>query len=293
MILVTGATGTVGGELVRRLVARGVPVRVLVRNAAAADGLRAMKGVEVAEGDMVKPETLGGALKGITRAMLISSVDPAMVEIQSTFIGAAAKAGVGHVVKLSGLVADLSSPFRFARAHAEVERRLEASGMAWTQLRPSEFMNMYFRQVPALLGKGAIFLPMADARISCIDIGDIAQVAAAVLTGTGHEGKAYPITGPESLNMAEVASKLSTATGKSFRYVDLSPQDATKSWLGAGMPPFRVEALEELYAERRKGKESAVTTVLKDTFGLTPTSFDEFARRNAAIFRGEQPAPRV
>jgi uncharacterized protein YbjT (DUF2867 family) len=293
MILLTGATGNVGGQVLTRLAARKIPVRALVRNAAAAAALRAMPRVEVVEGDMARPESLAWPLRGITRAMLISSVDPAMVDIQSSFIAAAAKAGVRHVVKLSGLVSDLASPFRFARAHAEVERRLEASGMAFTHLRPSEFMNMYFRQVPSILGRGAVVLPMGDARISSIDIGDIGEVAAAVLTGEGHEGKAYSITGPESLSMADVAKCLSEVTGKPIRYIDVPPADANKAWLASGMPSFRVDALAELYAERRKGKEAAVTTALQTTFGVKPTHFLDFATRNATIFRGEQPPPRV
>lgn len=293
MILVAGATGNVGGAVVASLVAKKVPVRALVRSAAKAGALAALPGVEVVEGDMTRPESLRGPLRGVTRAFLVSSVDPAMVEVQSTFIAAAAEAGVKHLVKLSGMAADASSPFRFARAHAQVEQVLESSGMAFTHLRPAEFMSMYFRLVPPMLGKGVLPLPMADARISSIEMGDIGEVAAAVLTGPGHEGKTYVITGPESLSMADVAQRLSKVIGKAVRYVDLSPKEAEQAWLAAGIPAFRVEGLNELYAERRKGKEAEVTSVVRDVFGLKPTPFTDFAQRNAAIFRGEKPAPRV
>jgi uncharacterized protein YbjT (DUF2867 family) len=293
MILVTGASGLNGRELLRRLSARGVPVRALVRSSARADGLSSLPQVEIAEGDMARPETLVAALDGVDRAMLISSSDPAMVEVQSSFIDAARKAGVKHVVKLSGIIPGLDSPFRFARMHAEIERRLEASGIAFTHLRAGEFMPAYFRQVPSIVGKGALFLPMETAKIASIDVGDIADVAATVLTSPGHEGKIYPLTGPEALTMEEVAAKLSAATGKTIRYVNVAPEDARRAQLAAGVPPYLADALVELFAERRKGRESTVSPAVPAIVGRPATSFDAFARRNAAIFRGEQSAPRL
>src|SRR3989440_11536265 len=193
MILVTGATGLNGSELVRRLSARGVHVRALVRSAARAEGLASLPMVEIVEGDMARPETLTGPLRGVERAMLISSSDPAMLEVQSNFIEAARKADVKHVVKLSGIMPELDSPFRFACMHGEIEQRLEASGMAFTHLRAGEFMAAYVRQVPAIVAKGAMFLPMDDASIPSIDVGDIADIAAHVLTSSGHASKTSPL----------------------------------------------------------------------------------------------------
>ncbi|MEA2644622.1 MAG: hypothetical protein QOG08_1648, partial [Chloroflexota bacterium] len=292
MILVTGATGLNGSELVRRLSAKGIPSRALVRNLAKAQPLALLPNVEVVEGDMARPDSLADALRGVDRAMLISSSDPTMVETQSSFIDAAKKAGVEHVVKLSGIIPELDSAFRFARMHAEIEKRLEDSGLAFTHLRAGEFMPSYFRQVPSIVARGVLALPMADARIASVDIGDLAEVSIAVLTTPGHEGKTYPLTGPESLSMAEVAEKISAAIGKTIRYVDVPPAEANSGRLAAGMPPYLAEGLDELFAERRKGKESTVWPTIKDVFGMQPTTFDQFANRNAAIFRGEQPSPR-
>jgi uncharacterized protein YbjT (DUF2867 family) len=215
-----------------------------------------------------------------------------MLDVQSNFIDAAKKAGVKHVVKLSGIMPELNSAFRFARMHGEIEKRLEASGMAFTHLRAGEFMPAYFRQVPMIAAKGAMFLPMEDARIASIAVGDIAEIAATVLTKPGHEGKTYPLTGPEALSMSEVAEKLSAATGKAIRYVNVSPEDARKAQLNAGMPPYLADALFELFAERRNGKEAKVWPDAEVLLGRRPTSFDEFARRNAAAFRGEAPPPK-
>jgi uncharacterized protein YbjT (DUF2867 family) len=293
MILVTGATGLNGRELLHRLSARGVPARALVRSITRAEELSSLPKVEIVEGDMARPETLAGALRGVSRAMLISSSDPAMLDVQSNFIDAARKAGVQHVVKLSGIMPELDSPFRFARMHGEIEQRLEASGMAFTHLRAGEFMPAYFRQAPSIVAKGALFLPMENAKIASIDVGDIAEVAATVLTSSGHEGKIYPLTGPEALTMAEVAEKLSTVTGKTIRYVNIAPEDAKRAQLAAGMPPYMADALAELFAERRKGKEAQVSPVVQMILGRRPVSFDEFAMHNASIFRGDQPPPRV
>jgi uncharacterized protein YbjT (DUF2867 family) len=216
-----------------------------------------------------------------------------MLHVQSSFIDAAARAGVAHIVKLSGIMPALDSPFRFARMHGEIERRLEVSGMAFTHLRAGEFMHAYFRQVPSIVAKGALLLPMEDARIACVDVGDIAEVAVAVLTGGGHEGRTYRLTGPEALGMSEVAERLSTATGRTVRYVNVAPEDARRAQLAAGVPPFTADALAELFAERRRGKEAQVWPDIEAVFGLRPTRFAEFATRHAAIFRGELPPPKV
>jgi len=293
MILVTGATGMTGSELVRRLSARGVSVRGLTRNMTKAAALSALPNVEMEEGNMEQPETLSSSLRGIERAMLISSSDARMLEVQSNFIEAARKAGVRYVVKLSGIMPELDSPFRYARMHGEIEKRLEASGMAFTHLRAGEFFTAYFRRVPSIVAKGELTLPMEDARIASIDIGDIAEVAATVLTDTGHEGKIYPLTGPEALSMTEVAEKLSVVTGKPIRYINIAPEEARSANLANGMPPYMADGLFELFAERRKGKEAQVSSVIPEIFGWQATRLDEFAARNAAIFRGEQPAPKV
>lgn len=293
MMLVTGATGLNGRELVRRLSAQGVPLRALVRNPEKATALAALPHVEIVQGDMARPETLAEPLRGVDRAFLNSSADPTMQQVQNNFIDAARKAGVKHVVKLSGIMPELDSAFRFARMHGEVEKHLEASGMAFTHLRAGEFMPAYFRQVPSILGKGALFLPMENARIASIDVGDLMEIAALVLTGTGHDGKIYPLTGSEALTMAEVAQRLSAVAGKTIRYINVPPEAAKQAQLAAGLPPYLADALGELFAERRNGKEGQVFPMSQTLLGRAPTTFAQFAARNAAIFRGEQPAPRL
>ena len=156
IILVTGANGMTGREIVRRLSAKGNRVRVLVRDVEKAKALyfNSLPNVRIFEGDMSKSETLGPALRGADKAILISSSNPYMAAVQSNFIESAKNTSIRHIVKLSGIIADINSPFRFARMHAEIEQKLETSGISFTHLRAGEFMQSYFRQVPFILKKG-------------------------------------------------------------------------------------------------------------------------------------------
>lgn len=292
-ILVTGATGSTGREIVRLLSAKGVHVRVLVRDIARAKALSfdSLPNVMIFEGDMAKSETLTIALKGVDKAMLISSSNPSMEEVQFNFIKSAKNSNVNHIVKLSGIIADITSPFRYARMHGEIERYLETSGISFTHLRAGEFMQAYFRQVPLIISKGALMLPMENERIASIDVADVAKVAVMILTGSGHKGNVYPITGPEALTMSEVAEKLSAVLGRKINYINIPPLDAKKAQITAGVPQYTADALEELFTERRKGKESRVFHTMQNVFGLRPTSFEEFIIRNLPIFKGEFPVP--
>jgi uncharacterized protein YbjT (DUF2867 family) len=238
---------------------------------------------------MRRAETLGAALDGVDRALLISSADPHMVETQCTFIDAARRAGVRHIVKFSGRSARPDASFRFLRMHAEIEAYLERSGVAWTHLRPGQFMQVYFREVPTIVAEDALYLPMAQAAIAPVDIEDIARVAGALLLGGGHDGERLEMTGPEALTMSEVAERISEAVGRQIRYVDIAPADKHAALLRAGVPADFVDALDELFEMRRAGAESEVHLETHHAFGVRPTSFAEFARRTAAVFRGEAP----
>jgi uncharacterized protein YbjT (DUF2867 family) len=290
MILVTGATGLSGSIVIREFVRQNTPVRALVRSRLKARAFETFPTVEIVEGDMLRPETLGDALQGIERALMISSANPQMVETQCTFIDAAKKAGVSHIVKFSGAESGVDfnvNNFRFALMHEEVERYLERSGIAWTHLRPSQFMQVYLRELPTIAGKSAFFLPMADSALSPVDIEDVAKVAWAVLTSEGHEAKSYTMTGPEALTMAEIAERISAAIGKTIQYVNVAREEKRRMLLAAGISSEFADALDELFAERRRCPESQVYLGTHKAFGVRPTTFAEFASRNATLFSGE------
>jgi uncharacterized protein YbjT (DUF2867 family) len=288
MILVTGATGESGAAVVGEFVRRGLPVRALVRDRAKV-GADVPSNVEVVEGDLAKSETLGEALAGVEKVLLISTADPGLVQTQSSFIDSAKKAGVRHIVKFSGMGCWRDAEFRFARMHAEVEDYLEQSGLAWTHLRPSTFMSDYFREVPTISADGVLALPMGDARIAPVDTKDIAKVAVSLLHSEGHEAKRYEMTGPEALTVNEVAAAISAAIGKPVRYVDIDPDQKSRAMLDAGVPAYFTDAMDELFSQRRKGAdESRVSLSTHQSFDVSPTKFAEFAHRHANVFRGKE-----
>ena len=290
MILVTGASGLNGSAVIREFVRRGRPVRALVHDPAKAATLRPAPDVDVVVGDMGRPETLGRALDGVDRALMISTANAKLVDTQCTFIDAAKKAGVPHLVKFSAIGSRESAPssFRFVRMHREVERYLEGSGLRWTHIRPSQFMHVYLREARTIAREGAFYLPLGDAKLAPIDVEDIARIAFAILHAEAQHGKRHEMTGPEALTMAEVAAYLSDALGKKVRYVDVDPAEMRTAILSAGNPPAFADAMDELFALRRSGHsdESSVNLRAHDTFGIRPTSFLEFARRNREIFLG-------
>jgi uncharacterized protein YbjT (DUF2867 family) len=161
MIIVTGAAGNTGHAALREFARHGVRVRALVRDEAKARPLEDLPGVEVVEGDLARPDSLGSALDGVERALLISSSTPDMRDTQCTFVDAAKAAGVHHIVKLSGKESSIGfdpERFLFTRMHEQVERYVEASGMAWTHLRPSQFMQVYLREAPTIASQGDLRL---------------------------------------------------------------------------------------------------------------------------------------
>ena len=238
---------------------------------------------------MRRPETLKEAFSGVDRVLLTSSSDEQMVATQADLIDYAKKAGVRHIVKLSGMNASLNSPFMFNRMHAEIERHLEHAGIALTHLRPSQFMPEYLREVPTIVARGALFLPLEDAKLAPVDMDDIAKAAFAVLTTPGHEGKRYEMTGPQALTMAEIAEQISVAIGKTVRYINVAPADRKNALLAAGIPLYIADALDVQASERRTAAtgEAVVHPETHASLGIRSTAFAEFARRNAAALRGE------
>jgi uncharacterized protein YbjT (DUF2867 family) len=292
MILVTGASGLSGSAIIHEFARQGYPVRALVRNRAKAQALETLPTVEIVEGDMLRPGTLADALSGVERVLLISTADQQMVETQCAFIDAAREAGVRHIIKFSGAESGVGfnqRNFRFTRMHEDVEHYLEQSGLAWTHLRPSQFMQVYLREAPTIIAQDALFLPMENARLSPIDIEDIAKIACALLrNGREHEGKSYDMTGPESLSMTEVAEQISRAVERNIRYVNITPAERRQALLArGGISAYFANALDEQVSERLKCAESRICLDAHKAFGVRPTTFAEFARRNAAVFRGE------
>jgi uncharacterized protein YbjT (DUF2867 family) len=287
MILITGATGTVGREVVgglQRIGAAGV--RALVRDPARAAFVREA-GFETVEGDFDRPETLDSALEGVAVALLLTPPSPRTFELNRDFIEAAKRAGVRRVVKLSAVGADESAPEGFGKWHGQSEEFLKASGLGWTILRPNFFMQNILGQAQTVATQGVIYQPGGNARASLIDARDIGAVAARTLADEGHEGKTYTLTGPEGLSYTDVAAKLSDATGRKVSYVPVTPEQFREGALAQGLPEWLVSALERLNELFASGEAEAVTDDVRRVGGREPKTFDEFARDHAAAFKGE------
>ncbi len=283
MILVTGATGTVGSEVVRELAGRGAPVRAFVRSlekAAMFDGL----GVDVVQGDLEDAASVATALDGADHLFLLTAVPPNQVELERGVVEAAASSGVEHIVKLSALNVADDSPVNFFRWHRETERNIEASGAGWTHLRPNNFFQNLLFQVDAIREQGAFYGPFGDAPISSIDVRDIAAVSATVLMEPGHMGKTLDLTGPVALTHAEMASSLTDALGREVSYVNVSLDDARASMLGMGMPEYIANDLTTLSGELAGGSGSGTTATVESVTGKPARPLEAFASDNARAF---------
>lgn len=289
MILVTGAGGTVGSELVKQLAAAGIKCRAGFHSAHKAAEAR-NRGIEGIALDFAKPESLGPALDGIDRVFLISGNVPHQAELEINVVREAKRAGVLQIVKNSVWGAETES-YGFAKIHRAVEKEIIASGMAYTLLRPNGYMqNMNNFYGLTIRKQNAFYLPASDARVSHIDVRDVARVAAAVLTDSGQTGQAYELSGPEALSYYDIAEKLSAAAGREISYVDISDHDFTKSSISSGVPAEVAGAILELFHYYIGGGASQVTHNVQNLTGHAPMSFDQYARDFATEFRDEAPA---
>jgi uncharacterized protein YbjT (DUF2867 family) len=287
MILLTGATGSAGSFIANEFVRQRVPMRILVRDRTKAAELEKVPTIEIFEGDMSRQATLGAALDGVERVLMISSPRMDMVETQRTFIDACKAAGVRHVVKFSGLDSRNDTTFPFGLMHKAIEEHLERSGLVWTHLRPTGFMQEYLREAPSIINDDAFYLALGDVRLNPVDLVDVGRVGFLLLRDGGHEGERLAMTGPEALTMVEIADRISRATGRTVRYVAISPIQRRQALIAHGIPPEFADALDRQVEERLKGgHESQVDLSTHRLFNVKPSTFLEFAQRSAKSFGG-------
>ncbi len=282
-VLITGANGANGAELVKLFAAQNIPVRALVRDRSRAEKI-ALPGVETIEGDFDRPETLDAALKGIERAFLLTPSSERAEKQQLAFVEAAQKSDVKHIVKLSQLGADADSSQRFLRYHGKVETAIRESSLAFTFLRPNLFMQTLLSFAGTIKEKNAFFAPMGEGRVSVVDTRDIAQVAFVSLTGDGHENKIYEITGPDSLSHGQMAEQLSGVLGRTISYVNIPPEAMRQSLLDLHFPVWQADGLLEEYAAWSQNEAAQVTGDVRDVTGHDPRSFEQFACDHASAF---------
>ena len=286
-ILLTGATGNIGTELTKILAARGVPFRALVRSlkGEAAQTIGALPGAELVIGDLNAPQTVASALAGIERVFLLTNSSEQAEEQQLAFVKLAQQAGVRHIVKLSQWAADRHSPVRFLRYHAVVEEAIQGSGLTYTFLRPNLFMQGLLGFHHSITTQGKFFAAIGEAKISAVDVRDIADVAATALTEPGHENKIYSLTGPAALTHAQMAAQLSEALNCPVAFLDIPAEAMHGALLEAGFPTWQAEGLIEDYAHYHRGEAATVTTDVQHITGHAPRTFAAFAQDYAPVFR--------
>jgi uncharacterized protein YbjT (DUF2867 family) len=282
-ILVTGPTGTIGSKVVALLAQRpDIQVRAGVRSPEKEGALRRDNITPVAF-DYEKPETIAAAVRGVDKVCLITPFTENQVELGTRLVDAAKAAGVKHIVKLSALGCEHEPGIQLGRWHRAIEKHIEASGLAYTFLRPNNFMDNFIDHYPA--PDGNLYLPWGQAACSFIDGRDLAAAAVGALTSSGHENKAYDLTGPEAVTIAQAAETLSQVSGKKISYVDVPEEAAKGAMLGVGLPAWMVSAVMELHYVDKMGYAAAVNDNVEKLTGKKPRSFADFARDNAAKWR--------
>jgi uncharacterized protein YbjT (DUF2867 family) len=298
-ILVTGATGTVGSELVKQLVSSSsssdnrddVIIRAAIHSQNKVDAFKQYhKSVQIVNIDYNKPETIAHARNQVDKLFLLTLPTPD-IEVYSNLVKEIRKYdGINHIVKLSSMAADEETGFGtiIGRIHREEEKFIEDSRMPFTFLRPPAFMQNFITQFGyTIRTKDAFYAPAGDAKVSFIDTRDVAAVAVKALTSDveQHIGKAYTITAQEAISYGQAAEILSKEGGRRISYVDIPEQDARKAMKENGMYDWLIDAIMEFYSIIKAGRASKTTNVFEQVVGRKPISFSQFAKDYAEFFR--------
>jgi uncharacterized protein YbjT (DUF2867 family) len=280
MILVTGATGKVGSEAVRVLRQSDVPVRALVRDAAKARAL-ASAGAEVVEGDLEKVATIDAALEGVTGIVLVSPAVPAQ---ELNVVESAARAGVGHIVKVTSK-ASADSPIARRRGQAEIEAGLAASGVAHTLLRANAYMQNILALAPAIAATGGFASSAGAGQVGMIDARDVAAVAATIAAAPAtHAGKTYRLTGPALITYADIAAALTRVLGRPITYRRQTPDEDRQAMIAAGVPEPIAAMNAQAFALIAEGDAAWLSPDVETLLGRPARSFEDFAAEVVSAF---------
>jgi uncharacterized protein YbjT (DUF2867 family) len=284
MILVTGATGTAGSQVVRALRERAANVRVFVRDAEKARVL--FEGdVELAVGDFSDPASVRAALEGVDDLVLSCADDSRRVEWETSAIDGAAAAGVRRIIRLSTIEAEPGAPVAFWDWHGRVDQYLRASGVPAVILQSSFYMSNLLAAAEQVATEGRLYAPAGQAEVAMIDPRDVGTAAAAVLASSGGEERTYVLAGPAAITYSQVAGELSAATGREVEFVDVPDEGARQGLVAAGVPDFVADQMIRIFSMFRQGVAARVTDTVETLTGSRPRSFAAFARDHAHLFQ--------
>ncbi len=273
MILVTGATGKVGSETVRLLADQQQPVRALVR-----DPSRLQRaGVDVVTGDFDDHGSLDAAMDGVDTVVLIS---PALPQQEISVIDAAARAGATHVIKATSK-ASADSPVERRRGQAQIEQRLQASGLAWTLLRSNAYLQNLLALAPIVKQTSGFVMSAGDGQVGMIDARDVAAVAA---NPSGHTGATYWLTGPALITYTDVANELSRTLRHPVEYRRISPEEHRELMIRGGLPEHVATSNAQAFGLIAEGDAAWITDDVLTITGHAPRSLHAFISECAAAF---------
>ena len=279
-VLVTGATGNTGSLLVPALLRAGVDVRILVRDEAKAKPLKDL-GAEVVLGDLDKPETILPAVKNVDKIYLLTWNGETQLQQAINVIDAAKKSGNPHIVRHSMWGSENS---RIIKQGYKIEEILKASGLPWTILKPTFYMQNTMMAAQTISSDGVIYWDMKDGKLGMIDVRDIADAAFAVITGKGHEGKEYILTGPEAISFNDVAKIFSNVLDTEIKYVSVPGEAALQSMVGMGLPEWIAKGYVELSEGFSENFANSTTRNVEILTGHPSRSFEQFASDFARVF---------
>src|SRR5580704_12628496 len=282
MILITGASGTVGRAVLAEVARGGGKHRAMYRSKE--DAAKAPAGTEAVIADFSDQASLAPALRGVESVYLVCSPIPALVQLEGNAIEASEAAGVRRIVLNSALGA---GDYRksFPSWHRRVEDKLKAAKIAHCILRPNSFLqNLLTYYAPSIRAQGAFYGAMGNARTSYLDVRDIAAVAAKALRSSEHDGKTYELNGPEALTCTEVAEKISRHAEIAARYVNIPAAEQRKAMMDEGMPEWQLTALLELQEYYTGGRGGSLDGVLQGLLGRPPITIDRFLKEFASEF---------
>jgi len=279
IILVTGARGNVGGRVVASLAKTGHRVRALVREPQKS---KFDPSVEVVEGTYDDPTALRRAMAGVSAAMFITA-GPEIARHDGALAGAAREAGASRVVKLSIYAAGVGGS-EIRAWHKAGEDQIIAAGLPWTFLRPGPFASNALRWLPSLRGVGKAYGAFGEAALPVIHPDDIADVAVAALTSSGHESKIYDLTGPVALTAAQQVAILSDIVGKPFTYINVDDDAAVRGMIDAGMSKPAATAMLHL-VQAVRAAPPRVSDVVPRLLGRPARTFRQWVEANKEAFR--------
>jgi uncharacterized protein YbjT (DUF2867 family) len=283
MLLLTGVTGKTGGASAEGLLRKGVPLRAIVRNAEKAESLKAA-GIDLVVGDVGDKAVLQKAMNGVSKALMTIPNSERQLELEKQFVDVAKKSGVRHVVKMSSIEATAGAKSPIAKIHYASEQYLQKSGLAWTLMKPSFFMQNFLGSAGTIKEQNKFFLPMGQGKTVMVDTRDIGACVAAVMTGTGHEGQKYEITGPEVLSFADAADRFSKVLKRKIEYVHV-PMEAYRKTLARFLTnEWHLNAVCALFQEIAETQTLHTTDTVQKLTGHAPISFSQFVKDHQAVF---------